>query len=94
MILVWVKIYFFSVFGKGSISLTLDEDASVEDALNALDEQFGKSFKMETGNSLIAAFKRSFNVFLNGEYLSLPSEYPKKLNENDHFIISRPISGG
>lgn len=93
-ILVLVKIYYFSVFGKGSISLTLDDNASVQDALKSLDVQFSESFKKETRNSLMEAFNGFFNVFLNSERLSLPSEYPKKLNKNDRFIICRPISGG
>lgn len=92
--LIRVKIYFFSVFGRGSISLALEDDASVQDALNALNEQFGERYKKETGNSLMESFEGSFNVFLNDERLNLPSEYQKQLNKNDRFIISRPISGG
>ena len=89
-----VKIYFLKVFGKGSISLTLEDDSNVLDALNTINEQYGDTFKKETGNNLMESFEKFFNVFLNDNRLNLPSEYQKKLHENDRFTISRPISGG
>jgi hypothetical protein len=91
---VLVKIYFLSVFGEGLIHLNLEENAKVLDVLKSLDKEFGERFQEVTGKKLLESFGSYFNVFLNNEYLRLPLNYSKKLKENDHFLISRPISGG
>jgi len=92
--LVHVKIYYFSVFGKGSFALDLDADATVLDALSALNDKFGEAFEREVGRELMGAFESYFNVFLNGRHLDLPSQSAQGLKGGDKLIILRPVSGG
>jgi hypothetical protein len=70
-ILVEVKIYYFKVFGKGSISLNLDVGATVSDAFNQLNEKYGEAFEKEFGKTFLGTLGSIFNVFLNGKYLDL-----------------------
>lgn len=93
-IIVNVKVYYYSVFKKGSIHIILNNEAFVEDALNELKERFGEVFEKETGKNLMESFGKYFNVFLNGSYLDLPSELNRKLKNKDQLIILRPVSGG
>ncbi|MCW3991810.1 MAG: MoaD/ThiS family protein [Candidatus Bathyarchaeota archaeon] len=93
-ILVNVKVYYFSVFGKGAFTLGLDPDATVLDALNILIGKFGDDFEKETGRNLMEALQSYFNVFLNGKHLDLPSELMHGLEDGDQLIILRPVGGG
>lgn len=92
--LVHVKIYYFSVFGKGSFALDLEADATVLAALSVLNDKFGIDFKREVGKDLMGAFQSYFNVFLNGRHLDLPSQLAQGLKGGDKLIILRPVSGG
>jgi molybdopterin converting factor small subunit len=89
-----LKIYFFSVFEKGDISLEFDEEATVGDVIGELDRTYGERFQDEYGKPLLEAFSKDFNVFLNDSYLRFPAGNNRKLKDNDKFLISRPISGG
>lgn len=93
-ILVEVKIYYFKVFRKGSISLTLHFGATVSDAFNQLNEQFGEAFEKETGKNFMETLGSYFNVFLNGKYLDLPLGLKIKLRDQDKLMILRPVGGG
>jgi len=92
--LVNIKIFYFSVFGKGSISLFFNNDATVCDVLDELNDKFGEDFEKETGKNLMESFGTYFNVFLNGKHLELPLELRHKLKNEDQLIILRPVSGG
>ena len=91
--IVTVKVYYYEVFEKGLIELSLDDNATVRDALNLLDQKFGLKFKKKTGISLKEALKRRFNVFLNGECFDLKC-LNYMLNDGDILTILRPVSGG
>jgi len=93
-LLVKVKVYYYEVFGKGLIELNLDDCATVRDALNELNNRFGLRFKEKTGIDLKVAFKKLFNVFLNGEYLNLSSDLNRRLRDGDKLVILRPVGGG
>ena len=56
------KDLFFQCLRKRPNILALEDDASVQDVLNALNEQFGERYKKETGNSLMESFEGFFNV--------------------------------
>lgn len=92
--LVNVKIFYFSVFKKGSISLFFSNDVTVFDALKELNDKFGEDFEKETGKNLMESFGTYFNIFLNGNYLELPLKIRHKLKNEDQLIILRPVSGG
>ncbi len=89
-----VKIFYFSVFRKGSISLFFDHDATVFDALSELNDKFGDDFEKETGKNLMKSFGTYFNIFVNGKHLELPLELGHILTNEDQLIILRPVSGG
>lgn len=92
--LVEVKIYYFKVFRKGSISLNLDVGATVSDAFNQLNEKFGEAFEKEFGKKFLDTLGSIFNVFLNGKYLDLPLGLKNKLRDKDQLMIHRPVGGG
>ena len=92
--IVKLKIYYFSVFGDGTIKLELNYGATVFEVLEKLDKIYGEIFQAETGKRLLSSFGVYFNVFLDDQYLRFPEDYKRKLRENECFIISRPISGG
>ena len=92
--LVKIKIYYYEVFGNGSINLELDDGARLSDVLNELNRKFGEKFKKRTGRKLEEAFENLFNVFLNGTTLRLPAEIERELKEADELVILRPVSGG
>jgi MoaD family protein len=92
---VTVKIYYYEVFGKGSIKLNLNDCATVRDSLNELDKRFSAKLEEKTGRKLEEeALERRFNVFLNGTYLNLPYDLGRKLKDGDELVILRPVSGG
>ncbi len=92
--LVKCKIYYFEVFGGGSISLKLKEGATLADAVDELEHRFGKLFIEKTGKRLSEAFENYFIVFLNGVRANLPAEMDHRLNDGDEVVVVRPVSGG
>ena len=92
--LVKVKIYYFEVFGSGSISLELKEDATLTDVINELEHRFGKLFTEKTGRRLSEAFVDYFTIFLNGLRANFPTEIGRRLNNDNELVIVRPVSGG
>jgi molybdopterin converting factor small subunit len=92
--LVKVKIYYFEVFGSGSITLELKNNATVTDVINELEYRFGQLFTEKTGKKLKEAFESYFNLFFNGVRIDLPADIDHKLNNNDELIIVRPVGGG
>jgi len=89
-----LKIYFYSVFDKGDITLEFDEEATVGDVILELSRTYGGRFFEEYGKPLQEAFGQDFNVFLNDSYLRFPEDDNRRLNDSDQFLISRPLSGG
>lgn len=89
-----LKIYFYSVFDKGNITLEFDEGAFVRDVIKELSRTYGVRFLEEYGKPLPEAFGQDFNVFLNDSYLRFPEDKDIRLNDSDRFLISRPLSGG
>lgn len=92
--LVAIKIFYYEVFGKGSIKFNLDNEAVVKDALNELDILYGARFKEKTGIDFKEALKKPFHVFLNGKFIDIPSDLNRKLKDNDELTILRPVGGG
>ena len=92
--LVSIKIFYYEVFGKGSIKLNLGKNAIVKDALNELDKLYGAKFKEKTGMEFIGALRKPFHVFLNGKYIDIPSDLDHILKDNDELTILRPVGGG
>ena len=90
-----LKIYYYSVFDKGNLSIKLNENnVSVKEVLVKLDQEFGEAFEKKSGKSLFDSFGTYFNSFLNGEYLNLPEDYKRKISDHDTLIIIHPVSGG
>jgi molybdopterin converting factor small subunit len=91
---VLIKIYYYNVFGKGTIPLHLQDQATIHDALHELTRLFGDAFEVQTGQKLDEVLKTSFNWFLNDRYLNIPSDFNQKLTNEDTMVILRPVSGG
>ena len=93
--IVEVKIYYYSVFGKGVLSMEFPGDeVTVQDALSRLATDYGEAFEGRSGRNLGESFGTYFNVFLNGEHIP-PTEHSKtKLRDRDRLVILRPVSGG
>jgi molybdopterin converting factor small subunit len=89
-----LKIYFYSVFDKGDLTLEFDEEAFVGDVILELSRIYGGRFLEEYEKPLQEAFGQDFNVFLNDSYLRFPEDNNIRLKDSDKFLISRPISGG
>lgn len=89
-----LKIYFYSVFDKGDITLEFDEEVTVGDVILELSRTYGGRFLEEYGKPLPEAFGQDFNVFLNDSFLRFPEDENRRLNDSDQFLISRPLSGG
>ncbi|MDP6459127.1 MAG: MoaD/ThiS family protein [Candidatus Bathyarchaeota archaeon] len=90
-----IKIYYYSVFGKGNISLEFQgEEVTIQDILSRLEKNYGEAFKCQSGRTLIESFGTYFNLFLNDEYIPLPEQTGRKLNDNDALVILHPVSGG
>lgn len=67
--IVKVKIYYYSVFDKGSLSVQFEkDDVTVHEVLSRLDRDFGDAFESHSGRRLLDSFDTYFNVFLNDEY--------------------------
>ena len=94
IILITVKIYYYEVFQKGLLTLTLKDGVTVKDALNKLIVDFGEEFQKKTGNSLEQSFETLFNVFLNGTHITLPSAFSHQLVDGDELLLLRPVRGG
>jgi molybdopterin converting factor small subunit len=93
--IVKVKIYYYSVFNKGDLSIEINEkNNSIMDVFFKLDHAFGNKFEKVTGRSLFDSLGTYFNVFLNGKYLDFPKNYNLKLSDNDTIILLHPVSGG
>jgi len=92
--LVTVKVYYYEVFGRGSIELNLNDGATLRDAVNELNVRFGDAFEKKTGRKLEGALESPFNVFLNGTAIRLPAEIGHKLKDGDELVILRPVGGG
>ena len=93
-ILIKVKIYYYEVFQKGTLTLTLEDGATVKDALKKLIIDFGEEFRKKTGSSLEQSFETTFNVFLNGTHITLPSAFNHQLTDRDELLLLRPVRGG
>jgi molybdopterin converting factor small subunit len=91
---VLINIYYYTVFGKGIITLCLKDQATIKDALNELTDRFGETFELKTGRKLDDALKSPFNIFLNEKYIDLPSDLGRRLTDEDKIVILRPVSGG
>jgi molybdopterin converting factor small subunit len=90
-----VKIYYYSVFGKGNLSLEFQGDeVTGQDVLSRLEEDYGEAFEGHSGRRLIDSFGTYFNLFLNDEHLPLPEQSRKKLSDQDTLVILHPVSGG
>ena len=94
MIQVLIKIYYYNVFGKGTIPLQLKDQATIHDALHELNRLYGDAFLEQTGLKLDDVLKTSFNWFLNDRYLNISSDLHQKLTNEDTLVILRPVSGG
>jgi molybdopterin converting factor small subunit len=93
--IVEVKIFYYSVFGKGSLSVEFKKgNVTVQDVLSRLEEDYGKDFKKKSSRNLSESFGTYFNIFLNGEHLSIPEQAGTKLKDKDRMVILRPVSGG
>ena len=92
--LVKVKIYYFEVFQKGLLTLTLEDGATVRDALSKVITRFGEEFRKKTGATLEHSFETVFNVFLNGTHITLSSAFEFQLKDGDELILLRPVRGG
>ncbi len=90
-----VKIYYYSVFGKGKRSLEFQGDeVTVQDVLSRLEEDYGEAFAGHSRRKLIDSFSTYFNVFLNDEHVPLPDQSGRKLSDHDTLVILHPVSGG
>lgn len=94
VILVTVRIYYYEVFGKGMITLNLNDGATIKDLLSQLGERFGADFEKNTGTKLERAFESFFRILLNGSRVTLQSDAERGLKDGDELVILRPISGG
>ena len=93
--IVEVKIYYYSVFGKGNLSLVFQGDqVTVQEVLSTLEEDYGKAFERHSGRKLIDSFGTYFNVFLNDEHVPLPEQSGRRLSDQDTLVILHPVSGG
>lgn len=93
--IVHVKIYYYSIFGKGKVSLEFQGDeVKVIDVLSKLEDEYGKIFESVSGRNLMKSFGTYFNLFLNGVHISLPRQMGMQLRDSDNLVILRPISGG
>jgi molybdopterin converting factor small subunit len=90
-----VKFYYYSVFGKGKLALEFQKDeVTVQDVLSRLEDDYGEPFLEHSGRRLIESFGTYFNIFLNGEHIPLPEQSGKVLSEHDTLFILHPVSGG
>jgi molybdopterin converting factor small subunit len=90
-----VKIYHYSVFGKGKLALEFQKDEiTVQDVLFRLEDDYGEAFTKHSGRRLIDSFGTYFNVFLNGEHIPLPEQSGMELSDHDNIVILHPVSGG
>ncbi len=90
-----VKIYYYSVFGKGNLTLEFQGDeVTVQDVLSRLEEDYGEAFEGHSGRRLIDSFGTYFNLFLNDEHLPLSEQTGRKLSDHDTLVILHPVSGG
>jgi molybdopterin converting factor small subunit len=93
-LIVEVKIFYFSVFDKGQLTIELNENSKVKDLLEKLHNMYNDSFIKVHGKNLFDSFGSYFNVFLNGAFLHLPSDFDKMLKNGDSVLIVHPVSGG
>ncbi len=90
-----VKIYYYSVFGKGNLALEFPgEEVTIQDVLSRLEEDYGEAFQGHSGRKLRESFGTYFNVFLNGEHILLPEQSGIKISDHDTLIILHPVRGG
>ena len=90
-----VKIYYYSVFGKGRLSLDFKKDeVTVQDVLLRLEEKYGETFLSHSGRKLIDSFGTWFNLFLNDEHVPIPEQIGRRLSDHDTLVILHPVSGG
>ena len=93
--IVEVKIYYYSVFGKGKLSLEFQGDeVTVQDVLSRLEEDYGEAFERHSRRTLIDSFGTYFNLFHNDEHVPLPEQSRMKLRDHDTLVILHPVSGG
>jgi hypothetical protein len=90
-----VKIFYYSVFGKGILSLEFQRDEiSIMDVLSRIETDYGEAFESQSGRKLIESFGTYFNVFLNGAHILLPEQSGIKISDHDTLIILHPVRGG
>ena len=90
-----VKIFYYSVFGKGTLSLEFQRDEiSIMDVLSRIETNYGEAFESNSGRKLRESFGTYFNVFLNGVHILLPEQSGIKLSDHDTLIILHPVRGG
>ena len=90
-----VKIYYYSVFGKGKLSLEFKGDeVTVQDVLLRLEKEYGEAFERHSRRKLIDSFGTYFNLFHNDTHVPLPEQSMKKLSDHDTLVILHPVSGG
>lgn len=79
--------------GRGAVELELPEGATVEDALRALFDRFGKAleFMLTDGRGRLADFVK---VFLNGRDIDFLSGLKTPLKDGDELYIFPPVGGG
>jgi len=91
VLLVRVKVYYFEVFGGGSISLELNEGATLKDVVNVLEGRFGRLFFEKTGKRFSEVFEKYFIVFLNGLRVNFPVGMDRRLSDGDELVLVRPV---
>jgi molybdopterin converting factor small subunit len=91
---VTVKIYNYNIFKEGLMHFKIEENTTINDVLNIIISIYGDIYEKKYNRKLFDDFSTLYKIFLNNNYIEIPSMLKQRVQDEDHILILHPISGG